>query len=292
MMKFRTVFFSIFLSLAVVLTGCSSPGQGEKQGLSVITSFYPIYVFTLNVTDGVEGVTVSNLTEPQTGCLHDYALLAKDVKNIEKSDVFIINGGGMEGFLNDVSSLADTQILDTSKGIEIVDGNPHIWLSLENAAVQVHNIADGLSEKDAANAAKYQANAKAYIDRLMALNETYKTELAGAKGEKIVTFHEAFTYFAQAYGFEVAAVMAYEPDSTPTAKEMIDVINIVKNEKIKALFAEPQYSDKIAQSISQETGVPIYTLDPATTGEMKKEAFIEIMTKNLETLKQVYVTQQ
>jgi zinc transport system substrate-binding protein len=101
------------LLIAFFITGCgqaagraaksTTPG-GNGAGLNIVTSFYPVYIATINVTRDIPGVTVKNMTKPQTGCLHDYSLRPEDLKTLEKADVFVINGAGMEAFLDDVIS--------------------------------------------------------------------------------------------------------------------------------------------------------------------------------------------
>ena len=238
----------------------------EHEGLNVVTSFYPMYVATLNVVDGVEGVNLVNMTKPQTGCLHDYQLTTQDMKLLETADVLVANGGGMEAFIEEiVKQEPNLKVVDASKDIEMIkdedEENPHVWVSVTNEIQQVKNIVAQLSEIDPKHKEQYEKNGNEYIKKLEALRDEMHKDLAPFAGKEIVTFHEAFPYFAKEFNLKKAG--------------------------IKAVFTEPQYSPGAANTISKETGAKIYTLDPVVTGEANdgaKNAYIETMQKNAATL--------
>ena len=108
------------------------------------------------------------------------------------------------------------------------------------------------------------------------------------ENKNIVTFHEAFPYFAKEYGLNIVSVVQREAGSEPSAKELQETIEKIKNLDVKAIFVEPQYSTKAAETISKETNVKVYTLDPIVTEESKNSSYIDIMNKNLETLKEAF----
>lgn len=267
--------------------------EGTGTGLSIVTSFYPVYIAAINVVKDISGVTVTNMTKPQTGCLHDYALKPEDLKMLEKADVFVINGAGMEAFLDDViRQQKDLKMVEASRGIELLKDengaeNPHVWVSISNAITYVNNIALQLSDIDTANKDKYRANADAYIQKLELLRKDMHDALDGLKNRDIVTFHEAFPYFAQEFDLKIAAVVEREPGSEPTPQELAGIIDTVEQSGVKALFAEPQYSSKAADAIARETGAKVYTLDPVVTGETgpdSYDAYIKAMEQNEKTL--------
>lgn len=286
------------------ITGCGRTGEKSAQrntqidniaGIDIVTSFYPVYIATINVTKDIPGVVVKNMTKPQTGCLHDYSLKPEDLKILEKADVFIINGAGMEAFLDDViKQQRHLQIVEASKGIKLLkddngEENAHVWVSITNAIIYVKNIASQLSDNDAANADKYNANAAVYIQKLEALKKDMHDALDSLGNRKIITFHEAFPYFAQEFKLDIAAVVEREPGSEPTPKELGGIIDTVEESGIKALFAEPQYSSKAADVIARETGARVYTLDPVVTGEADPDSFdvyINAMEQNKKALQE------
>lgn len=278
------------------LCGCGQekkPDNNSKKELCITTSFYPMYIATVNVTKNIDGVKVENLTKPQTGCLHDYQLTSEDMKKLEKSDVFVVNGAGMEAFIDKaVKQQKNLKVIEASKGIKLIKDaegdNPHVWLSISKEIEQVNNIANGLAEIDKNHADKYKANAKEYIQKLKNLQEEARNELKNIKNKDIVTFHEAFPYFAEEFGLKIIAVIEREPGSEPSPKELEDTINKVKKMPVKVLFTEPQYPAAAAETIARESGAVIYQLDPVVTGEAKTEAidaYIHTMRENIKVLK-------
>ena len=288
----------LLLVLSVVLVGCGGADKtAEKKSAEpfrIVTSFYPMYVATINITDGVDGVEVYNMTKPQTGCLHDYQLMTEDMKTLEKADAFVINGAGMEDFMDKVTEQQKKlKVIDASRGIELIHDdegdNPHVWLSVTNEIAQVRNIADQLKEADPAHAEKYEKNAAAYIEKLTALKNEMHAALDNVPHKDIVTFHEAFPYFAKEFHLNIIGVVEREPGTEPTPTELQETIEQVKALPTKVLFTEPQYSPAAAETIARETGAKIYTLDPVVTGEATpaaKDAYIDTMKKNMKVLQE------
>ena len=289
----------LLLVLSVALVGCGgtdkSADKKTAEPFRIVTSFYPMYVATINITDGVDGVEVYNMTKPQTGCLHDYQLMTEDMKTLEKADAFVINGAGMEDFMDKVTEQQKKlKVIDASRGIELIHDdeegdNPHVWLSVTDAITQVRNIADQLKEADPAHAAAYEKNAVAYIEKLSSLKSEMHAALDNVPHKDIVTFHEAFPYFAKEFNLNIIGVVEREPGTEPTPTELQETIEQVNALPTKVLFTEPQYSPAAAETIARETGAKIYTLDPVVTGEATpaaKNAYIDTMKKNMKTLQE------
>ncbi len=294
---------SILVLFLFIFTGCSNNTatntEGEK-GFTVVTSFYPMYIFTENVVKDIPNVKVVNMTEPQTGCLHDYQLIPADLKTLENADVFVINGAGMESFMEKVmEQQKDLSIIEASKGIELLkdesgEENAHVWVSISGAIKEVSNIADGLAALDVTNADAYKKNAEAYIKLLEAQREKMHKELEVFKKKDIVTFHEAFPYFANEFGLNIVSVVEREPGTEPSAGELAESIDTIKETNCKVLFAEPQYSQKAAESIANQTGAEVYLLDPVVTGEKNAPAdsYIKAMDENLKVLVEAFQQNQ
>jgi zinc transport system substrate-binding protein len=285
-MKISLSVFKI-LWLAAIL---ALPARADEP-LHVVTSFYPVYVATLNISVGVPGVEVHNLTSPHIGCLHDYQLTAGDVRQLADADLLLANGAGMETFLGKVKEQSPSlRVVEVSEGIPLMDGNPHVWVSFEGASRQADNIAEALALAAPEKADTFRANAATYKAALAALDEKMKSSLAPYAGTPIVTFHEAFPYFARDYKLDLVGVIAREPGTEPSARELADTIGLVRERKVKALFAEPQFADKSAQVISRETGVKVYELDPVVTGPSEpseaRGAYLRAMGKNLGVLQE------
>lgn len=288
----------ISLSL-VLLSGCIR-SEDKVEKLNILASFYPIYIMALNITDGVEGVNLQCMAREQTGCLHDFKLSTEDMRSIEKADSFIINGAGMEGFISDVVGRVDgLDIIDSSVGIELLeddhhDGhdehgegeyNSHLWVSVANCITQVENITEGIIRLDPKNEAKYRDNSNRYIEKLRNLKNKMEESLADISNRDVITFHEAFDYFAEEFDLNIVSVIEREPGSEPNARDLADIIELVNETGVHALFVEPQYPETVADVIAAETDAQVYTLDPGVSGDMDKDAYIDIMNNNLKVLK-------
>jgi zinc transport system substrate-binding protein len=275
-------------SMVALLLPASARAEAALR--RVVTSFYPVYVTALNVTAGVEGVEVTNLTSPHLGCLHDYQLTTGDVRQLSEADLLLANGAGMEPFLDKVARQSPgVRVVEVSEGIPLMDGNSHVWVSFDGARRQTENIVAALSELAPEQAAAFRANGEAYRARLTALEERMRSALAPYAGTPIVTFHEAFPYFARDFRLEVAGVIEREPGTEPSARELADTVKLVRARGVKALFAEPQFPDRSAQVIAAETGAKVYQLDPVVTGPAEPEAargaWLAAMEKNLGVLR-------
>ncbi len=286
------------LALALLLlAGCA----GSAQGKTFVTSFYPMYVFALNVTQGVPDVSVVNLAGESAGCLHDYQLQTRDMATLERADALIINGGGMEQFMDKViAQQPNLPVIDAGEGIEMLcsgaehdhDGhdhageamNAHVWLDPKLAIRQVQAIADGLAAADEGNAAAYRRNAAAYIARIAALDAELTAQLAPFAGRDIITFHEAFTYFANAYGLHVAGLIAGDAGEEPSTRQIAKTCDLVREAGVTALFTEPQYPSKSAETIARETGASVYSLNPVVSGDGSADSYETIMRENARVL--------
>lgn len=299
MKKIISKLLGLVLVVSLLLSGCGSTGdsksteKAEESKTKIVASFYPMYIALLNITDGIDNVEVSNMTGPQTGCLHDYAITTENMKTLEDANIFVINGAGMESFMEKVTSeIPKLKVVEASEGIELIEGdgdegdNPHVWVSISENIKQVENLGKKLEEIDSKNADKYKENTKKYVDKLKAESEKMHKELDKLPNRDIITFHEAFPYFAKEFNLNIVGVIEREPGTEPDAEELKDTIEKVKELKVKVLFAEPQYPAKAAESIAKETDAKVYTLDPAVTGDDNKDAYIKIMDKNLDVLKE------
>ncbi len=287
MKRLAAALMAVFFLL--LSSGCAVRDTDPPR-LRIVASFYPMYIMVLNIASGIEGVQIDNMAGQQTGCLHDYQLQSKDMKNLESADIFIINGAGMESFLEEVASqLPGLFILNSSEGIELLEENgetnPHMWVSISGCIQQVENIAQVLAQKDPEYAQQYLENAEKYVQRLSALRDKMHQALDDLPHRDVVTFHEAFPYFAEEFDLNIVQVVNREPDSQPNAQEMAETIRLIRETGVRAVFAEPQYPESAANVIAKESGASFYFLDPAVTGEDDPNAYLDAMEKNLETLK-------
>ena len=256
----------------------------------IVTSFYPMYVIALNLTEGAEGIELSNMADVNVGCLHDYTLTTEDMKKVENADIFISNGLGMENFISKIlESNSDMKVIDSSNNLENVisngiEENAHIWTSIDNYILQVQNIAEELKTADAKNAEIYTQNAQKYVDELNKLNEEYKSKLAKSNGEKAICLNEAFEYMGQELGMEMITIKTDHEESAISAGMLKSVINKVKEDDIKIIIIDKNDSKTNAETIANETGAKILELNSGLTGELNKDAYINQMRENMSIL--------
>ena len=287
-------FLSLLLSLLLLF-----PALACAE--TVVTSFYPVWILTLNLTDGIEGLEVLNLAENTTGCLHDYSLQNSDMAVLSGADALLINGSGMESFLPVITSaypelpvidataglpfLSESDIVEIGEAEKGEEVNSHLWLDPQRAAGMASNLADGLIRLFPDCEQQITENLNAYRDRLLALDETLREALSGTQ-RKVIIFHEAFPYFAEACGLPVAAVINKEPeDSLPTA-QLVRVAELIKTGESMPLILKSAEEDPAVNTLVNETGVSVCELDPMTSGpeDPPLDYYETVMIQNMKAL--------
>jgi ABC-type Zn uptake system ZnuABC Zn-binding protein ZnuA len=164
--------------------------------------------------------------------------------------------------------------------------NPHVWVSPVQATRQIRSLARQLAEADPEYAARYQANAEAYIGRIEVLHRRMREAAVRFDNRRIVTFHDAFAYLAKDLDLEVVATLTLDPSRPPSAAEMADVINTIRETGAAAVFFEPAYSDTVARTISRDAGVPAFPLNPFNSLDVEptERSYEEVMEANLDVL--------
>lgn len=282
------IFFliSFFMGLFAYVKEARASEVGK---IKIVASFYPVYIMAKNVAKSVPGVSVQEFAPVLTGCLHDYTVTTNDMKKLSDAQAFVANGAGMESFLDKIiAQHPNLKIIQLSEGIPLIKDNPHLWVSISNAVMQVKNLGKAMEKFDPSHKELYAKNTANYVAKLEALRQKMHSELGPYRGRSIITFHEAFPYFAREFGLNIAAVVEREPGSEPNAKELADTIKLVRKNGILELFIEPQYPAIAAGTIAKETGAKIYVLNPAVTGPDDYDAYINIMKDNLKVLRQAF----
>lgn len=357
-------------SFGIVKAGSTSTAQ--EGDFVVMTSFYPMYIATMNITDGVNGVEVKNLTNNATGCLHDYQLSTKDLKQLDKADMLIVNGGGMESFLEDVySQYGNLTIVTATDGVNLLastDGhehshahahdedehdnsehtdesthdadvhgnseyaeglltdesthdadehdesehtdadihdadehdshdhgeyNAHSWIDISLYIKEVENIADALIENNPENASYYTENLNKYKEKLQRmLDETNEIKEAVSNNRKsadgVVVFHEAFDYLEDSLNLNITETINMDDNSVLSAAQIGDIIDDVNSGNVKYILADETYGKAAAEAVKKECDVKVIYIDPLTSGESDKDAYVDGMHKNLELLKEAF----
>lgn len=283
--------------------------------LTVVTSFYPMYIAALNIVDGVDGVRLENLSEPQTGCLHDFQLTPEDMKLLSTADVFVINGGGIESFMSDVAkaypkldvveACEDVALLsedeadsdhdhdadaesDSDHDHDHGDENAHAWMSVPRYRTMVQTIASRLAEKDAKHADEYYANAKAYDAKLAVLEEKIDSLKSLTGGQNIIIFHEAYEYVADDFSMNACYLLDLDEERSVSAGEVKQVIGAIKDDGVSVILAEELYGKSMGDTVSRETAVNVVYIDPLNRGDYDKDSYLDGMEHNIELIKDAF----
>lgn len=267
----------------------------EKEDLVVVTSFYPMYIAALNIVGDTEGITLENLSEPQTGCLHDFQLTPEDMKLLSTADVFVVNGGGIESFMTEVASVyPDLLIIEACENITLltdsdIDGeevvNAHAWMSIPDYRIMVQTIAEKLEEKDPGHAASFEQNCKTYDDKLSKLEQQEEVLAANSAGTEVILFHEAYAYLAKDLGLSVRMTMDLDEERQVSAGEVADVVSAADS-GAGIILAEELYGADMARTVSAETQVQVVFIDPLTRGDYEADSYLVHMQENLDLLEE------
>ena len=260
--------------------------EAKNDNLKIVTSFYPIHVMTANITQNVQDVELVNMTEANVGCLHDYTISTTDMKKIEKADIYIQNGLGLESFMDKIiSAYPELKVIDTSADIsnKIQDENetnPHIWTSIENYIKQVETICQKLCEYDNKNVEAYKANCESYLQKINQEKQKYENQLQKLNGEKAICLNEGLEYLLKELKMQVTQVETNHEESTMSAETLKSLIEKMKDENIKIIVVDKDDNIKNAETLANETGAKIYKLDSGLTGETNNNAYIDKLEAN------------
>ena len=280
------------IALTMLYTGITEDKKDKTQ-FTIVTSFYPMYVAAANVIGDVKGVTLKNLSEPQTGCLHDYQLTTEDMKLLSKADLFIVNGGGIETFLTDVASnYPELDIIEACQNVPLLeDGeeeNAHAWMSISDYRIQLATIESALEQADPEHADAYHENAKAYDEKLAALQEEQDEIRQAANGQNVIIFHEAYDYVAEDYGFNVSYVLDLDEERQVSAGEVADVLDQIQKDHVSYIFAEELYGSDMGKTVESESNVKVIYLDACNRGDYSKDSYLTAMQSNIDKLREAF----
>lgn len=282
-----------------VLVACNeqAPALNDAEEFRIVTSFYPVYVVTLNLIDGAENVTLLNFAKPDIGCLHDYTLTTEDLKKVSGSDLFIASGMGMESFVGKNSfGVPRLEVLDCGEDImhtlgEEGEENPHYWMNIENAIEQCDKIKRTLCRLNPANSSVYETNAQEYIEKLRNLLAEAQERTSKLEKREMVVFDDSFDYFAEEFGIDTVQLLGEGHDSSAhSAGELAEAVEYIKRNNTEYIFVQESFIDDAAyRTIVNETGCKPIVIDSFTMGAINSEAknaYIDVIRKNLDALEQ------
>lgn len=288
---FVTVMLAVLLFLGVGLTEIYVNHTEEKEDgqYTVVTSFYPMYIAALNVAGENDHIRLENLSEPQTGCLHDYQLTPADMQLLSTADAFIINGGGIESFLGEVAEqYPELTIINASEQVDLIEDNAHAWMNIEDYMTQVKTIEAELSAADPADAEQFSENAEAYLAKLSSLKEQADAVKPLTEGKNIVIFHEAYEYVAEEFGMQVSYVMDLDEERQVSAGEVADVVRAVTDGGVRVILAEELYGKDMGDTVESETDAKVCYLDTLVRGDYDADSYLNAMQQNITLLKEAF----
>jgi zinc/manganese transport system substrate-binding protein len=282
---------ALLAGLCAALAGCVAPARAQTP-LPVVASFSILGDFVRNV--GGDRVAVTTLVGPDSD-VHVYTPSPADARRVAEAKLVVINGFGLEGWLPRLvqSSGGKATIVTATDGIaprRLGSGaDPHAWQSVANAKIYVANVRDALVRTDPAGEAVYVANARAYLTRLDALEAEVKSAVAQIPPARrqVISTHDAFGYFAAAYGIAFIAPQGVSTESEPGARDIATIVSQIKRERIPAVFLENITDPRLIRRIAAETGARIggTLYSDSLTGE-KGDAptYIELVRHNIKAL--------
>ncbi|MBI3397068.1 zinc ABC transporter substrate-binding protein [Candidatus Woesebacteria bacterium] len=288
--KFFVFFIPVFLILIVISFflikgGVNKVNTSKNQ---IVTSFYPIYFFTSRIAG--DKFDVINITPDRTEP-HDYELSTDDLIKIQKSKLLIVNGVGLEPWLEKLKdNLNENEIKITTTGEGLSKNNdPHFWLDPVLAKSVAEKITKSLIEIDPENTNYFLRNNALLTDDLGKLDKDFKTGLNKCRLNQVVTSHATFGYLASKYNLKQIAISGLSPDEEPSPAKISEIADLIKKRGIKYIFFERLVSPRFAETIALETGAKIIEFNPleglSRSEELKNKDYFSIQRQNLKNLK-------
>ena len=268
----------------------------ETDKFKVITTFTVIADIARNV--GGDAAIVESITKPDAE-IHNYQVTPGDIRRAYGSDLILYNGLNLElwfeKFFKNFNSIPSVVVTDNIKPLGISEGpyagkpNPHAWMSTKNALIYIENIRKAFVKYDKKNVETYNKNAAIYAKKIMSLDEPFREKIESLTIENrwLVTSEGAFSYLAEDYGLKEAFLWPINADGQGTPQQVRKVIDLVRKNKIPAIFSESTVSSKPAKQVARETGARyggVLYVDSLTSEDGKVPSYIDLLKVTLQTI--------
>lgn len=314
---------SLMTAGLIVLSGCTKAPQTQEMVMPeaekkvIYTTFFPVYDLTSRIVgDKMEVRTIIKANQEP----HDFELQANEMASISEADLIVFNGAGMEGFIEDLEELVknDDKFLDLSQGLTLLESNeddhdydhdsheeheehddrdhghdhsgvnPHTWLSIKNAMIEMDTIYQKVASMDPENEAYYKDNLEKSLAEFKKLDDQFISEISKIDREEkyFIASHAAFNYLANDYGLKQIAVTGISPEDEPSASQLQTIADFVQKNKISTIFFEGKATPKVAKILAETTNTKtaaIYTMESLTEEEMAM-GYLKLMELNLQEL--------
>ncbi len=297
----RAALAGTVLLVLLVVAACGSAASPSPAGADPIRVVATTTVLADLVRNtGGDRVVVESLV-PAGAEPHTFAPRPSDLRKIADADVIVMNGLGLDDWLRPLAAeakRADATLVELAPdlpGVTYLPGdahaegagtangeavNPHLWLDAAYAQAYVDRIAEALVAAHPADADAVRASAAAYSARLADLDSSIRARLAALPSDhrRVVSFHDAFPYYAAAYGLDVAGVVVPVPGQEPSASEVAALIDAIRTSGVRAILAEAQFSPRVADQLAAETGVHVVSsLYTDSLGDAPADSYVGIM---------------
>ncbi len=291
--KTALILFLFLVFVVVAGTGCKTK-KLENNKIKVAATIFPLFDIIKNIAG--DKINVIQIL-PAGASPHTFELTTAKGKELQNaSDIFMI-GYGIDNWASSVKeAIGDVNVVTVDKNINLKTakgdegqaqyGNkdPHYWLSLDNAKEISKTIEQELERIDPNNSKYYQDNLNNYLQKLDVSKNKINKDLKDVKSRKLVTFHDAWEYFADEFNLDIVATFEPFPGTEPTPKYLRDLSNTVRNENVKAIFSEPEFSNETIKPFVNDAGLQLYILD--AEGNYYGNSYIENMEGNAKIIKE------
>ncbi len=273
----------VLLFTFVILTGCGKEIESEKPKFAA--TILPLYDALSEIgQDKIEAV----LIVPPGASPHTFTVTPAEIKSLQGVKAIFENNFGLEEWIGKLASnVTEAKVINVSESfkqtVENHNGNPHLWLNPDFFVQQARVIADTLKESDPQNAGFYEANFNGYSSNIVDEASKLKESLKSVPNKNIISFHDAFPYFAEYFGLAIIGTVEQIPGHEPTPKEIANLENTIRDKNIKVIFNEPQMSKDLVNALIEDTGVKVLTLDPLGDGETRT-TYIGLMDYNIQEI--------
>jgi zinc transport system substrate-binding protein len=285
--------WALLCSAALAWGADATPAAPLKVGVTL----HPYYSWTSNVARGTD-VEVRPILPGEVDA-GDYQPRPEDIKKIADLDAIVVNGVGHDDFIFDMikaSGNGKLVVIRPNDGVPLLAAahggtiNSHTFISFSNAMQQTYAIARALAALRPALAARFQANAADYAKRLRAIKAAAAARLAGAAVHRVVTVHDGYAYLMQEFGIEIAGVVEPAHGLVPSAKELGDMVDLIRREQVTVVFSEESFPQPLLQVLRDNGHARVYVISHIAYGAFTPDKFETEMARNADTIVQALVT--
>ncbi|MGI1732037.1 MULTISPECIES: metal ABC transporter solute-binding protein, Zn/Mn family [Streptococcus] len=300
--KYLALGFALLCCLLVpFMTGCQKQPKQTKDGLHIVTSFYPIYAMTKYISGNLNDV---KMIQSRAG-IHSFEPSPNDVAAIYDADLFVYHSHTLEawaGKLDASKHHSKVKIVEASKsltldkveGLEdmpVTDGvdparlyDPHTWSDPLLAADEADIIAKQLAAIDPKHRLIYEKNAKSFREETENIDHAFQAKFKKVKTRTFVTQHTAFSYLAKRYKLKQIGIAGISPEQEPTPRQLTEIRDFIKTYQVKTIFVEKNVSQKLAKTVAHKTGVKLKLLSPLESDPENNKSYLENVKENLTIL--------